>query len=143
MIRSRHLRALANFCNGSTPLGLVLAIVGRGRFRRGWTSSSGLVVVDGIRLPWVRASAMTVGDVVLVQRRRTEEAVRRIPGLIRHEEAHAWQYAYCLGLPFLPLYLAATLYSLARTGDRARANFFEVQAGLELGGYRRAATGSG
>ena len=55
--------------------------------------------------------------------------------MLEHESEHTWQYAYCLGLPFLPLYLLATTWSLLRTRDRASANFFEKQAGLALGGY--------
>ena len=79
---------------------------------------------------------MTIGSVVLVPDKTLEEASKRIPLLVEHEDAHAWQYAYCMGLPFLPCYLIATLWSLRRTGNRAQANFFEVQAGLEAGGYR-------
>ncbi len=126
------LRNLGNLCNGSTPLGLVLGLVGRGRFRR----RGSLVVVDGVRLPLVDAAACTVGSVVLVPERSLEEAEARIPTLLAHEEEHAWQYAYCLGLPFLPLYGLATLWSLWRTGHRAHGNAFEVQAGLTSGGYR-------
>ncbi|NLE97050.1 MAG: hypothetical protein GX596_03540 [Propionibacterium sp.] len=129
----RRLRDTANLLNGSTVLGMLVGLFGRGRFR----GYSGLVVVDRVRLPKVvTASAMTVGSVVLVPRRSLEEAVARVPELMQHEEEHAWQYAYCFGLPFLPLYGLATAWSLARTGDRARANVFEVQAGLETGGYR-------
>lgn len=131
------LRHAGNWCNLSTPLGLALALLGRGRFRRRVRGAgAGLIVVEKVRLPLAKASAMTVGDVVLVFERSVDDAVRRIPGLLAHEEEHAWQYAYCLGLPFLPLYGVATLYSLATARDRASANFFEVQAGLELGGYQ-------
>lgn len=132
MINLRFVRNLANVCNGSTPLGILLALIGRGRFHL----HRQLIVVDGVRLPFVRASAMTVGSVVLVPKRSLAEATSRIPKLVEHEDAHAWQYAYCLGLPFLPCYLVATLWSLQRTGNRALKNFFEVQAGLESGGYR-------
>lgn len=133
MINPRWVRSAANLCNGSTLLGLLLGWAACGRWRR-WGH---LIVVDHVRLPWVTASAMTVGSVVLVQRRSLEETVGRIPRLLQHEDEHAWQYAYCAGLPFLPLYLVATLWSLWRTGDRAQANCFEVQAGLESGGYLR------
>lgn len=130
---SKSVRNIANVCNGSTALGIVLGLVGRGRFRR----VPGLLVADGVRLPWVDASAMTVGSVVLVPGRTLEEAVDRIPTLVEHEDQHAWQWAYCLGLPFLPAYALATWWSLRRSGHRAHENFFEVQAGLETGGYRR------
>jgi len=54
---------------------------------------------------------------------------------MEHEDAHAWQYAYCLGLPFIPLYFMALAWSVLRTGDRASANHFERQADLAKGGY--------
>ncbi len=133
MQTSRWLRTVANLCNGSTPLGLVLGLASRGRLRR----VGHLIIVDEARLPFITASAMTVGSVVLIPKRTMEEVVERIPTLVEHEDEHAWQWAYCLGLPFLPLYVAAMGWSMWRTRDRALANFFEVQAGLESGGYRR------
>lgn len=132
---SRRLRDAANLFNGSTLLGVLAGLLARARFR----IRDGLLVADRARLPKaVTASAITVGNVVLVPRQSLEDAIAKIPSLMEHEDQHAWQYAYCLGLPFLPLYLAATAWSLVRTRDRAHANFFEVQAGLETGGYRRA-----
>lgn len=125
-------RNVANVVNLSTPLGLALAAVSRARLRR----VDGLLVAEGARLPWITASAMTVGSVVLVPRRTLADVTRRIPGLLDHESEHAWQYAYCLGLPFIPVYVAAMGWSWLRTGDRASANHFEVQAGLTGGGYR-------
>ncbi len=133
------MRNVANFVNLSTPLGLLLAICTRGRLR----VARGLIVADRAALPLVTASALTVGSVVLVPHRTLEEASAQIPGLLEHESEHAWQYAYCLGLPFLPLYLLATAWSLLRTSDRAAANFFEVQAGLVSGGYATAEPSEG
>lgn len=130
---SRVLRDVANIVNLSTPLGLLLAAAGRGRARR----FGHLLVFDRVRLPVPGAGAMTVGSVVLIFRRSLEEAEARLPSLLHHEEQHSWQWAYCLGLPFLLFYYAQLGWSLWRTGDRAAANFFEVQAGLEAGGYRR------
>lgn len=131
-------RNVGNVFNLSTPLGLLLALAGRGRLRM----RHGLIVADRAALPLVTASALTVGSVVLVPHRTLEEASAQIPGLLQHESEHAWQYAYCLGLPFLPLYLLATAWSWLRARDRASANFFEVQAGLALGGYAPAEHGS-
>ena len=128
---SRWLRDAANVVNLSTPLGLILALAGRGRLRR----LGHLTVFDLVRLPVTDAGAMTVGSVVLVFRDSLEKAEARTPTLLRHEEQHAWQWAYCLGLPFLPLYFAAAGWSILRTGDRASANHFERQAGLRAGGY--------
>ncbi|MBB1482536.1 hypothetical protein H5392_01520 [Tessaracoccus sp. MC1865] len=128
----RTLRNVANALNLSTPLGLVLGLAGRGRPRR----QGHLIVFEQVKLPLVNASAMTVGDVVLVPGRTVGEVEGRIPDLLAHEEAHAWQYAYCLGLPFIPLYVIAVAWSMLRSGDRATANHFEVQADLLKGGYR-------
>lgn len=127
-------RNLANVANLSTPLGIVVGLAARGRFSR----RGGLIIVERARLPFVSASAMTIGSVVLVPDRALDDVVARIPALLEHESEHAWQYAYCLGLPFIPLYALSTVWSLLRTGDRASANHFEVQAGLETGGYRPA-----
>jgi len=125
------LREVANVANLATPLGLALAAAGRGRIRR----LKGLWIADGLRMPFPDASAMTVGSVVLIPGRTLEEAEVRIPGLIAHEDEHAWQWCACLGLPFIPLYFAAAGWSMLRCGDRASANAFERQAGLAGGGY--------
>lgn len=124
-------RNVANVANLSSPLGVIVALATRSRLRR----AEGLLVAERarVRLP---ATALTIGSVVIVPRRTLAEALDRIPGLLEHEDQHAWQYAYCLGLPFIPAYFVATAWSWLRSGDRATANHFEVQAGLELGGYR-------
>lgn len=129
----KRVRNLANLVNLSTPLGLLLGAVGRGRWRR----SGSLLVAERVRLPLINASAMTVGSVVLVMNTSVAEIERGIPRLLEHEEEHSWQWAYCLGLPFIAAYGAASGWSLLRAGDRASRNFFERQAGLESGGYRR------
>ena len=127
----RLLRDIANVVNLSTPLGLIIAAATRSRLRR----RGGLIVADRARLPLRNAAAFTVGSVVILPHRELEEAERRNPSLMEHEDAHAWQYAYCLGLPFIPLYFMALAWSVLRTGDRASANHFERQADLAKGGY--------
>lgn len=133
MSLDKRLRNAANVVNLSTPLGLLLGIVGLGRWRR----HPYLLIAEQVKLPFVTASAMTVGDVVLVMDKTVEAAEERIPTLLEHEEEHSWQWAYCFGLPFLPLYTAASVWSMWRRGDRATGNVFERQAGLESGGYTR------
>ncbi|HWG94981.1 MAG TPA: hypothetical protein VNU66_12215 [Mycobacteriales bacterium] len=86
------------------------------------------MLAERLRLP-VRAP-FAVGDVVL-----SRGAVRGREALLRHEARHAEQWSRWGGLPFLPAYGLAALWSWLRTGDRARGNPFEVAAGLEDGGY--------
>jgi hypothetical protein len=74
-----------------------------------------------------------VGNVVLF-RAEAPEALSN-PVLLSHEERHSSQYAWCCGLPFLPLYFIAAGWSQLRTGNPGSANFFERLAGLEAGGY--------
>lgn len=126
-----RLRQVGNLVNLSTPLGRAVAGVGRARTRRG---PRGLLLAEGYRPAFPFADAFTVGNVLLI-RGTWAEAERRSPGLLAHEERHAWQYFYCLGLPYLVAYGGCMAWSVLRTGDRASANFFERQAGLTNGGY--------
>lgn len=126
-----QLRRVGNAVNLSTPFGLLVARIGGARLDRG---PRGLVLAEGYRLGFPYASAFTVGNVVIA-RGAWEDQLRRNPRLLEHEEAHTWQWLYCLGLPFLVVYSACMGWSVLRTGDRATGNFFERQAGLESGGY--------
>jgi hypothetical protein len=124
------MRAAANAVNGSTLLGLAVAAVGRARIARG---PEGLVLATGFGIGLPRASAFTVGDVVLTRHDAGWWEDR--PRLLCHEARHAWQYAVCLGLPMLPLYAVAAGWSYLRGGDVAVHNVFERDAGLDDGGY--------
>lgn len=124
------LRAALNAVNGSTALGLVLAAAARTRVSRG---PRGLIIAAGYRWRLPFASAFTLGNVVLC--RCTAGDLLHRPGLLAHEEKHSTQYAWCLGLPFLPLYFLSAGWSLLRTGNPGTANPFERQAGLSAGGY--------
>ena len=126
-----RVRQVLNLVNLSTPLGLALALAGRSRLRRG---PDGLVLARGYRLPVPPRPAFTVGNVVLL--RLDDDALARRPRLLVHEARHATQWAWCLGLPMLPLYLLAAGWSWLRTRDAATANVFERLAGLADGGYR-------
>ncbi len=125
-----RVRQAANLLNGSTVLGLVVATAVRARLTG---TPRGLWLASEARLPARGAAAITIGDVVLT--RHDEHWVRGRPRLLAHEERHAWQYAACLGLPFLPLYAVAAGWSWLRGGDRATHNAFERLAGLADGGY--------
>jgi len=129
---AHRVRAVGNALNLSTVLGLGLGWAGRARLCRG---PDALVFAEGYRLPLPKASAFTVGNVVLVPGGTAHDVELRQPGTLAHEAVHTWQYFGLLGLPFLPLYALAAGWSWLRTGDPASANWFERSAGLVRGGY--------
>ncbi|WP_052500521.1 eCIS core domain-containing protein [Arthrobacter sp. SPG23] len=126
----QRLRQSANLLNGTTLLGLLLAKCARTSV---CTGPRGLLIATDYRWRLPFARAFTVGNVVLF-RAHAPEALSS-PELLGHEERHSSQYAWCLGLPFLPLYFIAAGWSLLRTGNPGSANVFERMAGLEAGGY--------
>ena len=130
-----RIRAVANAINLSTAAGLLLAGLTRTRIERG---PDGLIFGTGYRPKLPLAGAFTVGNVIFY--RADRPFIDSRPDLLAHEAGHATQYAWCLGLPFLPLYAACAAYSLWRTGDPGSRNFFERNAGLALGGYRELPT---
>lgn len=130
MTRAHRVRQIVNWINLSTAFGLIVGLAGRGRFARG---PEGLILGRGYRLPIPPAPAFTVGNVVLL--RIDDERLARRPTLLDHESRHATQYAWCLGLPMLLLYVLASGWSWIRTGDPASRNVFEVRANLKEGGY--------
>lgn len=130
------LRSAGNLINLTTPLGMVIACLGRASVRR---VDRGLFLAEHYRLPFPVAGAFTVGNVI-VTGGEFEALERRHPRLLQHEEAHTWQYLFCGGIPYWLCYSACLAWSVLRTGDRAAANFFEVRAGLLEGGYTHRAT---
>lgn len=130
VMRWWHLKVVLNLANLSTPLGMLLGVLGGARLHRG---PRGLVLGSGYRLRVPIARAFTVGNVVLT--RHDLSLFERHPALLVHEERHTWQYAALLGTPFVPLYLLAMAWSLLRGGDLGTHNVFERLAGLEDGGY--------
>jgi hypothetical protein len=130
MTSGQRLRQIANTLNASTLLGLLLAWSARTSVR---TGPRGLLIATGYRWRLPFAQAFTVGNVVLF-RTEASEALSN-PVLLGHEERHSSQYAWCGGLPFLPLYFIAAGWSQLRTGNPGSANVFERMAGLEAGGY--------
>jgi hypothetical protein len=126
------LRLVGNIANLTTPLGLLVALVGRARIRGG---PRGLLLAEGYRLPFPVAGAFTVGNVIATPTTFAER-LQRLPRLLEHEERHSWQYLCCLGLPFYIVYVVMMGWSMLRTGDRAARNTFERMAGLAAGGYQ-------
>ena len=129
------IRAVVNAVNGSTAVGLLVAVAGRSALRRG---PRGLILAQGYRLPVPPAPAFTVGNEI-VARYDWDLLNQYRPQLLVHEEKHSTQYAVCGGLLYLPLYVAASAWSWLRTGDVASRNVFERGAGLADGGYRERA----
>ncbi len=130
-MRGRYrVRAAVNLVNGSTAAGVLVAVAGRARLRR---ARDGLLVGAGYRLPVPVAPAFCLGNVLIT--RWEDEPFRANRRLFAHEARHATQYAWCGGLPMLPLYGAAALVSWVLTGDFGARNVFEQQAGLADGGY--------
>jgi hypothetical protein len=125
------LRLVGNIANLTTPLGLLVAAIGRAKISPG---PRGLLLGEGYRLSFPVAGAFTVGN-VLTTSTSWDEQLQANPRLMQHEERHTWQYLYCLGLPFYPAYAGCMLWSVLRTGDRAARNIFERGAGLAAGGY--------
>lgn len=130
MVPAHRTRWLLNWLNLSTGAGLLLAKAKRCDLRPG---PEGLHLAFGYTGTLPVASAFTVGNVILLRGSAANGAPR--PALLAHEARHSTQYAFCLGLPFLPLYFAAAAFSLLRTGDPASVNPFERGAGLADGGY--------
>ena len=129
-MRPRYrVRLAVNLLNGSTLAGLAAAKAGGARLAR---FPDGLIVAASYRLPVPSAPAFTLGNVIIVNRRRP---VPLSPQVLAHEARHATQYAWCGGLLMLPLYFAAAGASWVLCGDFAGWNAFERQAGLADGGY--------
>lgn len=121
-----------NLINLSTPLGLLIALIGARRVTRG---PRGLLYAYGYRLPVPPAPAFTVGNVILLRRR---DALRtdRHP-LHVHEERHTTQYAWSLGPAMIVFYVLASAASWALCGCWACYNPYERLADLADGGYDR------
>jgi hypothetical protein len=132
-MRARHrVRVGVNIVNLSTPLGLLIALIGARRLRRG---PRGLVFAYGYRLPIPVPPAFTVGNVILM--RQGDPELTPGPTLLCHEERHTTQYAWSLGPVMIVLYLGAAAISWALSGCPACYNPYERLAGLDDGGYER------
>jgi hypothetical protein len=127
-------RTLLTAVNGTTLIGLGIAVLTGARIRRG---PGGIVVAEGYRRKVPPATCFTVGSVIITRRSAEWLLDESRAGLLAHESRHAGQYAV-LGPLFWPAYWACCGYSWAATGTYGARNVFERHAGLERGGYRAA-----
>ncbi|CAB4850164.1 unannotated protein [freshwater metagenome] len=120
-----RVRQIINALNLSTVLGLIVAKSLGASLHRG---PDGLVIATGARGSFPRASAFTIGNVIVAR--------GSLPGsdLQRHEARHSSQWACCV-VAFLPLYMMASVWSYFRAGNHFSHNVFERRAGLAEGGY--------
>lgn len=130
-----RVRTAANWVNLSTPLGLLLARAGGARLER---RGRGTWIAGGYRWGFPRAGAFTVGSVVLSTSRLDDLREREL--LLRHEDRHCTQYAWCLGPVMLVPYVVSAGASWVLAGDHSSFNPFERLAGLADGGYSQPRT---
>jgi hypothetical protein len=117
--------------NGTTGAGLLIALAGGARIRRG---RDGVLVAEGYRRRMPPATCFTVGSVIMCKRSAEWLLAEERSALFDHERHHRSQYAV-LGPLFWPAYWAACGWSYATTGSWGARNFFEKRAGLHAGGY--------
>lgn len=129
---NRHLaRTLLTAVNGTTGAGLLVALAGGARIRRG---RHGVLIAEGYRRQVPPATCFTVGSVIMTRRSADWLLADERSALFDHERRHAGQYAW-LGPLFWPGYWLACGYSYATTGSYGARNVFERRAGLRAGGY--------
>lgn len=125
-----RLRAVLNWINLSTPLGLLIARIGGATIAR---RGRGTYLATGYRFGFPVASAFTVGSVIASKHDAAWFASR--PALLRHEDRHCTQYAFVLGIVMLPVYFFFVGLSWIVAGDHSSYNPFERLAGLADGNY--------
>lgn len=128
------MRRVVNWLNLSTPLGLLIARVGRASIAR---NERGTLLATGYRWRFPVAQAFTIGNVIVTRHDREWWDVR--PALLQHEDRHCTQYAFCIGPVMVLLYLACAMTSWVLSGSHASYNPFERLANLADGGYPRPA----
>lgn len=125
-------RTVLTWVNGTTPAGVLLAVAGRARLRRG---PHGVLIAEGYRWRVPRGPCFTVGTVVFARQGAEWLLDVRQERLLWHETRHIGQYAV-LGPLFPPAYALAAVWSWLTTGAYGSRNVFERHAGLSSGGYR-------
>lgn len=125
-----RVRQVVNWANLSTPAGLLLAVAGGATVSR---AGRGTYLATGFRWRFPVASAFTLGNVIATRHDR-EWCLAR-PALLRHEDRHCTQYAFCLGPVMVLVYAICAAVSWVLSGDHASYNPFERLANLVDGGY--------
>jgi hypothetical protein len=125
-----RLRTVLNWINLSTPLGLLIARLGRATITR---RGRGTYLATGYRYGFPMASAFTVGSVITSK--HGPEYFDQRPALLRHEDRHCTQYAFVLGVAMLPAYFLFVGLSWVIAGDHSSYNPFERLADLADGNY--------
>ena len=143
MRRREQLRRALNWINLSTACGFLLAKLSHSDRR---PTPDGHYLATSYHWPVPVAGAFTIGDVIFTRSAHSTNSDPYSPldaHVWSHELMHSNQYAWCLGLPFIPLYFSACAYSYLMSGDIWSYNIFETRANLDAGGYvksqRRAA----
>jgi hypothetical protein len=124
-------RTLLTVANGTTGAGILIALSGRARLKRG---RDGVLIAEGYQRLMPGATCFTVGSVVITRRTAEWLLAEERRDLLGHESRHAGQYAV-LGPLFWPAYWVACGWSYALTGSYGARNAFERHAGLAAGGY--------
>ncbi|MFI5840427.1 hypothetical protein ACIA8K_12045 [Catenuloplanes sp. NPDC051500] len=133
-MRARHLtRTGLTAINGTTAVGLAIAVLARARIRRG---PGGVLIAGDCRRPAL-GRTFTIGSVILTRRPPEWLLHPDRAALLEHETRHVAQYAG-LGPLFFPAYWLACGWSYALTRTYGSRNFFERRAGLTAGRYLEA-----
>ncbi len=125
-----RVRTVLNWINLSTLLGLGIAKLGGATITR---RGRGTYLASGYRYGFPVASAFTVGSVI-ASKHDLDYLLAR-PVLLRHEDRHCTQYAFCLGPVMWVPYVLFGVVSWALSGNHAAYNPFERMASLVDGGY--------
>lgn len=125
-----RVRTAVNWLNLSTPLGLLIAVVGGATISR---RGRGTYLAGGYRWSFPAAGAFTVGSVI-TSRHDTGWLLDR-PVLLRHEDRHCTQYAFLIGIVMIPIYILCVGLSYAVAADHSSYNPLERLADLDDGGY--------
>jgi hypothetical protein len=131
-------RHVLNNFNLSTFLGLLIAkIIGGTTIQL----DNNIYINYGRKGKYLKAWAITIGDVVLAKKDKNCEKCKSgkphdlSQRILRHELKHSEQFAKFGGVIFLALYLFASIKSFIIYKNVWQGNIYEIQAGLEDGGY--------